>query len=92
MTKQQTADTADQMIGAAQQLEAAARRLKEDARHVRAGHLHESMDAMLWRDHKAADVKRAAEEALRELGLDQCERLKAIEAAVVEKVAELRKN
>lgn len=70
MTKRETANTADTMIGAAQVLERAAKRLKEDARSVRAGNLHESVKPNDWRDHKVADVKRAAEAALRELGIN----------------------
>lgn len=68
MTKKETAQMADSMIGAAQKLEAAARRLKDEARAIRAGNLHETMTADLWRMHKVADVKRAAESALLELG------------------------
>jgi hypothetical protein len=69
MTKRELARTADAMIGAAQVLEVAAKRLKAEARNIRAGSLSDTIDASLWRDHKVADVKRAAEKALDELGV-----------------------
>lgn len=69
MTSRETAQSADTLIGAAQKLEAAAKRLKADARSIRAGNLHPSIDPIQWRDHKVADVKRAAEAALLELGI-----------------------
>jgi hypothetical protein len=65
-----TRDLADDLIGAAQQLERLARTLKDQAKTIRAHGIVEGIgfDAIdNMRGHKAYDVKRAAESALREL-------------------------
>ena len=68
MTKTETAALADSMIGASQKLAAAAKRMKEEAKSLRLGNLHESVQPILWRDHKVSDIKRAAESAISEFG------------------------
>lgn len=67
MTRTQQQEMADQMIGAAQRLERAAKELKVQAKLVRQGSLHASITRDTWTMHKAADIKRTAEDALAEL-------------------------
>lgn len=67
----QTADLADQLIGAAQELERAARRLKDDARTIRAAGLTQYLERSpveSTRDWSQTAIKAAAVYALRAVG------------------------